>query len=90
MSAVGAFADGGIVGGGSKIGDHMIARVNAGEMILNGRQQANLFKMINDGQEANKSNVHVVVSGKVRGKDLELVLANLNGVKKLTSGGLKF
>lgn len=90
MSAVGAFADGGIVGGGSTIGDHMIARVNAGEMILNGRQQANLFKMINDGQEANKSNVHVVVSGKVRGKDLELVLANLNGVKKLTSGGLKF
>ena len=90
MSAVGAFADGGIVGGGSTIGDHMIARVNAGEMILNGSQQANLFKMINDGQEANKSNVHVVVSGKVRGKDLELVLANLNGVKKLTSGGLKF
>ena len=90
MSAVGAFADGGIVSGGSTIGDHMIARVNAGEMILNDRQQANLFKMINDGQEANKSNVHVVVSGKVRGKDLELVLANLNGVKKLTSGGLKF
>ena len=90
MSSVGAFADGGIIGGGSKIGDNMIARVNAGEMILNGRQQANLFKMINDGQEANKSNVHVVVSGKVRGKDLELVLANLNGVKKLTSGGLKF
>ena len=90
MSSVGAFADGGIIGGGSKIGDHMIARVNAGEMILNGNQQANLFKMINDGQEANKSNVHVVVSGKVRGKDLELVLANLNGVKKLTSGGLKF
>ena len=90
MSSVGAFADGGIIGGGSKIGDNMIARVNAGEMILNGRQQSNLFKMINDGQEANKSNVHVVVSGKVRGKDLELVLANLNGVKKLTSGGLKF
>ena len=90
MSAVGAFADGGIVSGGSKIGDHMFARVNAGEMILNDRQQANLFKMINDGQEANKSNVNVVVSGKVRGKDLELVLANLNGVKKLTSGGLKF
>ena len=90
MSSVGAFADGGIIGGGSKIGDHMIARVNAGEMILNGRQQTNLFKMINDGQEANKSNIHVVVSGKVRGKDLELVLANLNGVKKLTSGGLKF
>ena len=90
MSSVGSFADGGIIGGGSKIGDNMIARVNAGEMILNGRQQSNLFKMINDGQEANKRNVHVVVSGKVRGKDLELVLSNLNGVKKLTSGGLKF
>jgi len=30
------FADGGIVGNGSKIGDYNIARVNGGEMILNG------------------------------------------------------
>lgn len=90
LAAITAFANGGIVEGSSTMGDHMIARVNAGEMILNDRQQANLFKMINEGQEASKSNVQVSVSGKVRGKDLELVLANLNGVKKLTTGGLKF
>ena len=33
------FADGGIVGGGSSVGDHNLARVNSGEMILNGTQQ---------------------------------------------------
>lgn len=43
------FAEGGIVGGGSFFGDRNIARVNSGEMILNGRQQKNLFAMINNG-----------------------------------------
>lgn len=44
------FADGGIVGGSSSFGDRQLARVNAGEMILNKTQQANLFKMINSPQ----------------------------------------
>jgi len=43
----GAFANGGIVGGGSMTGDRMTARVNSGEMILNGRQQSELFAMAN-------------------------------------------
>ncbi len=43
----GAFAQGGIVGGGSYSGDNMTARVNSGEMILNGRQQSELFAMAN-------------------------------------------
>lgn len=43
------FAMGGIVGGSSYSGDKVPAMVNSGEMILNGQQQANLFKQINSG-----------------------------------------
>lgn len=44
------YATGGIVGGSSFFGDHMIARVNSGEMILNQSQQGKLFDMINNGE----------------------------------------
>jgi hypothetical protein len=44
-----AFQDGGIVPGQSFSGDRVIARVNSGEMILNQRQQAQLFDMANKG-----------------------------------------
>jgi len=38
VKSMGAFAEGGIVGGSSMVGDRLIARVNSGEMILNGSQ----------------------------------------------------
>lgn len=44
------FATGGIVGGTSKTGDKVLARVNSGEMILNATQQRNLFRMLNTPQ----------------------------------------
>lgn len=47
LAAIGSFATGGIVGGNSKTGDKLLARVNSGEMILNSTQQSNLFRMIN-------------------------------------------
>lgn len=43
------FANGGIVPGTSYTGDRVAAQVNSGEMILNKRQQANLFKIANSG-----------------------------------------
>lgn len=46
-SVSGAFANGGIVGGSSPSGDKLLARVNSGEMILNGAQQSRLFNFIN-------------------------------------------
>lgn len=46
------FANGGIVGGSSYTGDNVNVRVNSGEMILNTRQQAELFAVAN-GQPIN-------------------------------------
>lgn len=45
----GKYATGGIVPG-SGIGDMDLVRVNGGEMILNSRQQANLFRMIDQNR----------------------------------------
>ena len=49
IAGAGAFARGGIVGG-TDYHDNTIARVSSGEMILNGRQQRNLFNSINRGE----------------------------------------
>lgn len=49
MASVPKFAAGGIVPGASFTGDKVPALLNSGEMILNGSQQSNLFKMLNSG-----------------------------------------
>lgn len=61
----GAFANGGIVGGNSYSGDNLLARVNSGEMILNGHQQKNLFDLLDRGATsgANGGNVTFTIAG---------------------------
>lgn len=49
MSSMPHFATGGIVPGTSFTGDKVPALLNSGEMILNGAQQGNLFKILNGG-----------------------------------------
>ncbi|UVX68253.1 MAG: minor tail protein [Bacteriophage sp.] len=68
------YATGGIVGGSSFFGDHMIARVNSGEMILNQSQQGKLFDMINNGGPSN----HITVDGEARvsGKAMYITIRN--------------
>lgn len=68
------YATGGIVGGSSFFGDHMIARVNSGEMILNQSQQGKLFNMINNGGASN----HITVDGEARvsGKAMYITIRN--------------
>jgi len=61
------FADGGIFQGRNTIGDYGLAKVNAGEMILNGTQQARLFRMLNNptinANVPNFGDVEFVISG---------------------------
>jgi tape measure domain-containing protein len=59
-----AFAQGGIVGGSSTVGDNVIARVNSGEMILNKAQQGQLFAMANGGGGGGGApNINIVNNG---------------------------
>lgn len=72
------FATGGIVSNASKIGDFNIARVNGGEMILNNRQQANLFKMLDHNRVENTSTSPQNVSFRIQGDTLVGVIDNYN------------
>ena len=90
VAMISQFATGGIVGGNSKSGDRVLARVNSGEMILNAAQQAQLFAIAN-GRMQPTVNTDVLtglmsggaggvkagsVLGKIRGRDIVLVAAN--------------
>lgn len=70
------FASGGIFTGNSTIGDMNLARVNAGEMILNNRQQKNLFNLLNGN--GTSSNEGGNVKFEIEGKKLVGVLNNYN------------
>lgn len=71
------YATGGIVGGNSLIGDNVLVRANSGEMILNKKQQANLFNMLDGGYMA-KSLSSGNVEFKIKGKELVGVLTAYN------------
>lgn len=90
VATISQFATGGIVGGNSKSGGRVLARVNSGEMILNAAQQAQLFAIAN-GRMQPTVNTDVLaglmaggaggvkagsVVGKIRGRDIVLVTAN--------------
>lgn len=81
MSAVGAFADGGIVGGGNLHGDKVLARLNGGEMVLNPTQQAKLFRTIEQGNIGNNTETVSQVKWKIKGSDLYGALTNYKSIK---------
>ena len=74
--ALQAFAEGGIVKGSTTMGDSVLVRANAGEMLLNTKQQANLFKLLNSGVVSNNNIEFSISSVKVKGADLFLALSN--------------
>ena len=81
-SVAGSFAEGGIISGGSQIGDQMVAKVNSGEMIINGKQQQNLWKAISTGNLGGNTENNISVSNvRVKGSDLYLALKNYSKVK---------
>lgn len=72
-SFAGKFADGGVISGGSFHGDRLLARVNAGEMILNQKQQGSLFRALDGGFGASSSGK---VEFEIAGSKLKGVLRN--------------
>lgn len=83
-----AFANGGIVGGSSFSGDRLYARVNSGEMILNGLQQKRLFDLL-DGKGGFGSSAGQV-EFKIKGSDLYGTMKNYSSVKSKTSNVTRF
>ena len=73
-AALPAFANGGIIGGTKYYGDQNLARVNSGEMIMNGTQQKHLWDAISNNRLGN------ALGGKVEfeisGQKLKGVLNN--------------
>lgn len=69
------FVNGGIITGGPTSGDKILARVNAGEMILNQAQQSRLFDAINSGKLGNSSHVTIGLD-RIRGNDILLSVNN--------------
>ena len=76
------FAEGGLVKGDLKYGDRLLARVNAGEMILNERQQRRLFD-IADGRAHLGGGVYDFV---ISGKNLKGVLRNVDSATARIGG----
>jgi uncharacterized protein YoxC len=75
------YAKGGFIQGGSKYGDKLLARVNAGEAILNSRQQKNFMDMAN-GKYSGGGQVEFVISG----KSLKGVLRNVDAANSKIAG----
>lgn len=79
FAMIGSFADGGIIGGNTTLGDMNIARVNKGEMILNGTQQKRLFSILDGGVSASPNNITSGnVKFEIKGSTLVGVLKNHN------------
>lgn len=76
LAMVGSFADGGIVGGNSFHGGKLVARVNSNEMILNTKQQKQLFNVLDSNSVNTGNNSASVV--KIKGSDLYIALSNYN------------
>ena len=85
IAALSAFATGGIVGGSgasTTIGDNTLIRVNRGEMVLNNRQQARLFKMLDGGLSLNTTSTGGTVDFRISGSNLYGSLKNYSSMSK--------
>ena len=80
FSSLPKFADGGIIQGKS-FGDYNLARVNGGEMILNGTQQSKLWNTIQQGTTSSAPMGGGTVKFHIEGKQLVGVLNNYNSSK---------
>lgn len=83
ISQLQSFSQGGIFQGSKTVGDHNLARVNSGEMIITKTQQGNLFRLL-DSNTAGLGGGVGVSSVRVKGSDLYLALSNYSKVQSKT------
>lgn len=76
IHSLSGYAQGGIVTGGSTHGDRVMARLNAGEMVLNGHQQSNLFRAIENGDFGSSTIETPTINFKLKGSDIYGSLKN--------------
>lgn len=77
ISQLKGYNTGGIIEGNSIHGDKVLARVNSGEMVLNKRQQSNLFRQLNNATYNNNA-VGNNVTFTIHGADLIGAIDNYN------------
>lgn len=77
ISQLKGYNTGGIIDGNSIHGDKVLARVNSGEMVLNKRQQSNLFRQLNNATN-NASAMGGNVTFTIHGSELVGVIDNYN------------
>lgn len=77
ISQLKGYNAGGIIDGNSIHGDKVLARVNSGEMVLNKRQQSNLFRQLNNATN-NASAFGGNVTFTIHGSELVGVIDNYN------------
>lgn len=76
IHSLSGYAQGGIVSGGSYVGDSQIIRVNSGEAVLTQSDQARFMRLLDGGSVANQSQQMQYVGAVVRGADLYLAFSN--------------
>lgn len=77
INSLQTYASGGIIGGSNTVGDFNLARVNGGEMILNGTQQSRLFGLLDSNNAyGSGGSVNGNVSFEISGSKLYGVLRN--------------
>ena len=84
ISQLQSFSQGGIFQGSKTVGDHNLARVNSGEMILTKTQQGNLFRILDNNTAGLGGNGVGGSSVRVKGSDLYLALSNYSKVQSKT------
>lgn len=80
IHSLSGYAQGGVVSGGSYVGDSQIIRVNSGEAVLTQSDQARFMRLLDGGSVSNSSNTYQAVEFKLRGSDIYGVLKNYTGI----------
>lgn len=76
IHSLSGYAQGGVVSGGSYVGDSQIIRVNSGEAVLTQSDQNRFLRLLDGGTVANSGGTYQAVEFKLRGSDIYGVLRN--------------